>query len=88
VIGGVDSYRLPDAKGFVSLVWELMGDTDAARQARREQILGATQADFTALADALDQVAKHGRVVVLGSESAIKAANDERGAFLDVTKVL
>jgi hypothetical protein len=70
------------------MVWELMGDTDEARQARREQILGASNADFTALADALDQVARYGRVVVLGSEAAIKAANDERGPFLEVTKVL
>jgi hypothetical protein len=88
VIGSVDAYRLPDAKGFVSMVWELLGDTDEARQARREQILGASRSDFTALADALDQVAKYGRVVVLGSEAAIKAANDERGPFLEVTKVL
>jgi Zn-dependent M16 (insulinase) family peptidase len=88
VIGGVDAYRLPDAKGFVSLVWELIGDTDEARQLRREQVLGATRADFSALADALEQVASKGQVVVLGSEAAIKAANDERGPFLDVTKVL
>jgi len=88
VIGAVDAYRLPDAKGFVSLVWELMGDTDEARLQRREQILSATNADFVSLADALDQVAKYGRVVVLGSEAAIKAANDERGPFLEVTKVL
>lgn len=88
VIGSIDSYRLPDAKGFVSMVWELIGDSEAARQARREAVLGATGKDFADLADALDQVAKYGRVVVLGSETAIKAANDERGAFLDVTKVM
>ena len=39
-------------------------------------------------AEALDQVARQGQVVVLGSETAIKAANDERGNFLKVTKVL
>ena len=33
-------------------------------------------------------VSADGRVVVLGSEAAIKAANDERGPFLEVTKVL
>ena len=54
VIGTVDAYRLPDAKGFVSMVWELIGDSEAARQARREQILSATPRDFEALADALD----------------------------------
>jgi N-methylhydantoinase B len=36
----------------------------------------------------VDQVALNGQVVVLGSETAIKAANDEHGTFLDVTKVL
>ncbi|MBN9317162.1 MAG: insulinase family protein [Devosia sp.] len=88
VIGTVDTYRLPDAKGFTSLIWELSGDTDEARQQRREEILSASNRDFKALAEALDQVARTGQVVVLGSETAIKAANDERGGFLKVTKVL
>ena len=88
VIGAIDTYRLPDAKGFVSMLYELMDDTDEARQERREQVLGATQRDFIALADAIEQVAQHGQIVVLGSETAIKAANDERGKFLEVTKVL
>ena len=88
VIGTVDTYKLPDAKGFTSLIWELAGDTDEARQQRREEILSASERDFKALADALDKVAGHGQVVVLGSEKAIKAANDERGGFLKVTKVL
>ncbi len=88
VIGTVDTYRLPDSKGFTSLIWELSGDTDEARQKRRDEILSASSRDFKALADALDQVARNGQVVVLGSEKAIKAANDERGNFLKVTKVL
>jgi len=88
VIGSVDTYRLPDAKGFTSLVWELSGDSEEARQKRRDEILGASNRDFKALAEALDQVARQGQVVVLGSETAIKAANDERGGFLKVTKVL
>jgi Zn-dependent M16 (insulinase) family peptidase len=88
VIGSVDTYRLPDAKGFTSLIWELSGDTDEDRQRRREEILGASARDFKALAEALNQVAQQGQVVVLGSEKAIKAANDERGGFLKVTKVM
>jgi hypothetical protein len=70
------------------MLWELMGDTDEARQARREEILSAARSDFTALADGLDALKGNAEVVVLGSESAIKAANDERGAFLKVTRVL
>lgn len=88
VIGTVDTYRLPDAKGFTSMLWELMGDTEEARQQRREEILSASAADFNALADGLEKLRQDAEVVVLGSETAIKAANDERGNFLKVVKVL
>ena len=87
-IGAIDTYRLPDAKGHVSLMWELTGNTDENRQQRREEVLGATSKDFTRFADVLGEVARKGKVAVLGSEAAIKAANDERGGFLAVTKVL
>ena len=88
VIGAIDTYRLPDAKGFVSMLYELMDDTDAAGRSGANEVLGATQKDFTALAGAIEEVARRGQVVVLGSETAIKAANDEHGDFLEVTKVL
>ncbi len=39
-IGEVDSYRLPDAKGFASMQRYLIGDTDENRQRMREEILG------------------------------------------------
>ena len=35
-IGTIDTYRLPDAKGFTSLMWELMGNDEENRQKRRE----------------------------------------------------
>ena len=87
-IGAIDAYRLPDAKGFTSLMWELTGNTEENRQQRREEVLNASAADMKRFADVLAEVAKAGRVVVLGSETAIKAANEERGDFLKVTKVL
>ncbi|HWA45178.1 MAG TPA: insulinase family protein [Hypericibacter adhaerens] len=87
-IGAIDTYRLPDAKGFTSLLWELTGNTDDNRQLRREEVLGATAADFRRLGDILGELARVGKVAVLGSEPAIRAANDERGGFLAVTKVL
>lgn len=52
-IGGVDSYLLPDAKGFTSLVHYMTGYTQEDRQAMRDQILTASHADFKALAAAL-----------------------------------
>ena len=87
-IGAIDTYRLPDAKGFTSLMWELTGNTDENRQQRRDEILGASVADIRRFADVLAEVATSGRVVVLGSDASIRAANEERPGFLDVTKVL
>ncbi|MCE1195776.1 insulinase family protein, partial [bacterium] len=52
-IGAVDSYLLPDAKGFTSLVHFLTGYTQETRQAIRDQILAAVAADFRALGEAI-----------------------------------
>lgn len=87
-IGAIDTYRLPDAKGFTSLVWHLIGSTDEDRQKRREEALEASEADFRALGEVLSELARVGRVVVLGSDPAIREANAEMGGFLEVTKVL
>jgi presequence protease len=45
-IGDVDGYQLPDAKGYAALSRYLLGVSDEERQARRDQILGTTAADF------------------------------------------
>jgi Zn-dependent M16 (insulinase) family peptidase len=87
-IGEVDSYRLPAAKGFDSMQRYLIGDTDEARQRMREEILSTTAADIRNFADAMAEVAAHGRVFVLGSEQAIEAANAERPGLLSVTRVM
>ena len=42
-IGEIDTYRLPDAKGFASMQRHLIGDTDEARQRMREEILSTTR---------------------------------------------
>ncbi|MGA2125267.1 MAG: insulinase family protein [Xanthobacteraceae bacterium] len=86
-IGAVDAYMLPDAKGWSSLARHLIGDTEEVLQRRREEILSAGAADFRRFADALDEVAAHGRVVVLGSEQAIAAATAE-GTDIEMTRVL
>lgn len=87
-IGDVDSYQLPDAKGYTSLIRHLTGVTDEYRQEIREQILGASEADFRAYAEAADLLREHGAVAVVGSPEAIAAANAERPGLLEVTKVL
>ncbi len=87
-IGSIDSYQLPDAKGYTALVRRLTGVTDAYRQSIREQILDATAADFRAFADALEAASTHGAIAVLGSAEAIEAANQERPGLLTLRKVL
>jgi Zn-dependent M16 (insulinase) family peptidase len=87
-IGEVDSYMLPDAKGFVSMRRHLTGDTDAARQQMREEILKTSAADIRSFGDAMAQVAAKGRIAVIGSEQAIEGANKERPGLLTVSRVL
>ncbi len=86
-IGNVDPYLLPDAKGWVSFERYLAGESDEALQRRRDEILGATAADFRALGDVLDQVRERGQVAILGSQPAIDAAAAERPGWLNVWSV-
>jgi Zn-dependent M16 (insulinase) family peptidase len=88
VVGTIDTHRLPDAKGFAALIFHLMGESEETRQQRREEVLGASAADFRALGAVLAEVARHGEVTVLGSETALRAANAERPVFSTFTKVL
>ncbi len=88
VIGQMDRYQLPDAKGFSSFSRHLIGETAEKRQERRLEVLNASPADFAALGDALDAARNDARIVVLGSEENLEAANAERGDFLTISKVL
>jgi Zn-dependent M16 (insulinase) family peptidase len=88
VIGDADRPDFVDAKGY-SAMWRILtGTTDEVRQQRRDEILGTSQEDFVALADALDVLKDKGHVVVLGGETAIKAANDQRPGLMEVSKVM
>lgn len=73
-IGDMDDYCLPDAKGFTSMLWYLTGETDERRQQRREAILSTTAEDFQAFGQWLRELSTHGRVVVMGDESALDQA--------------
>ena len=89
-IGGMDSYQLPDAKGYTSMVRYLTGITDEARQEYRDQLLATTQEDFKDFASILERAKNAGNVVVLGSEDAINAANEKLGKKekLNIIKVM
>jgi Zn-dependent M16 (insulinase) family peptidase len=66
----------------------LTGDTDQLRQQQRDEIFSTTADDFRAFADVLQRLNQAGRVVVLGSGQAIDAANQARGGWLRMQKVL
>ena len=88
VIGGMDTYQTPDAKGWTSMANWLIGATDEFRQRRREQVLAAGPADFHNLADALAELARQGSIVVLGSEPAIAEATAKQRDEWQMTKVV
>lgn len=89
VIGSMDAYMLPDAKGYTSLSRFLTGMTDERRQQLRDEVLATTPRDFARFADVLEDVTRTGRVVAMGSPQAIQRANAEKGeAWLHPVKVL
>ena len=66
VIGQLDDYMLPDAKGYASMVRHLLGESDEFRQQMRDEVLATTAQDFRRFADALESVRARGLVVVMG----------------------
>jgi presequence protease len=83
-VRGMDTYQLPDAKGYTSMMRHLTGRSDAIRQEIRDEILSTNGEDFIAFGEVLEKVAQSNAVAVLGSQSAIETANLD----LEVTKVL
>jgi Zn-dependent M16 (insulinase) family peptidase len=88
VIGNLDAYQLPDAKGYTSMARYLAGENDAFRQQLRDQVLATTPAHFSAFGEVLERVRDSGSVVVMGSQDALAAVNAERSGWLEITKVL
>ncbi len=84
-IGDVDTYMLPDAKGMTSLARYITGDTEEARQEMREQILSTTGQHFRDFAELMAEVAKQGRICVLGGSATESAAGEQRW---DIQKLL
>jgi hypothetical protein len=66
----------------------LVGETDEERQLLRDQLLSTSIDDFKQFADILDAVKLSGKVVVMGSQAAIDAADADKGGWLEINKVL
>ncbi|MBU1002281.1 MAG: insulinase family protein [Proteobacteria bacterium] len=73
-VGDVDSYLLPDAQGFTSLLRGLTGDSPENRQQMRTELLGTKLSDVRALGEFLEPLMAGGKVVVLGSADAMDRA--------------
>lgn len=90
-ISSMDNYKLPDAKGYTAMSRILVNSSDAYRQQIRDEVLGASQADFIRFGEAVAALtnSEQAVVTVLGSAEAIVRANEEKhGGWLTVTKVL
>ena len=87
-IGDLDVYRLPDARGFVSLQRYLAGETDEWRQNWRNGVLSATADDFRAFADVLDAMRGPAFQVALTSLDALAAANAQQPGLLHIRQAL
>ena len=87
-IGDIDSYMLPDAKGYTSMIRHLIGSTEEERQKIRDEVLSTTPADFKAFGEILDGVARTGLVKILGSDSALKKAVEETQLPFKIISIL
>jgi Zn-dependent M16 (insulinase) family peptidase len=87
-ISAMDGYQLPDAKGYTSMVRHLLHERDEDRQRTRDEVLGTTLADFRNFAEVIDAARTQARVVVMGSQQALTAANTEGGDWLKLLKVM
>ncbi|MCB8925624.1 MAG: insulinase family protein [Ardenticatenaceae bacterium] len=90
-ISALDGYQLPDAKGYTAMNRILINSSEAYRQQKRDEILGATSADFARFGDAVAGLAESEKaiVTVLGSAEAMKKANEQKQHdWLAITKVL
>lgn len=79
-ISDIDQYRLPDAKGWTSLLHHLTGITDEIRQLKRDEMLSTSSKDFQAFSAPLRYVAKTGTLSILTSQDKIEGI---RAAYPD-----
>ncbi|MBN2163313.1 MAG: insulinase family protein [Pontiellaceae bacterium] len=82
-IGQMDSYQLPDAKGYSSALRYLIGFDDTRRQKIRNEVLATTQSHFNSFGDILEQAFRDAKVSVLCSTDSA-----EQAGLVTRTKVL
>lgn len=86
-IGDIDTYRLPDAKGYTAMIRHILEESPELRQELREQILNTNLQHFHDFANALDAVRDHGHVVVMGARSTLEQNQPTLPPTLTLTDV-
>jgi presequence protease len=87
-IGQLDSYQLPDAKGYSDCMRYLLNYTPEERQKLRDEVLATTQADFNAFGEVLLKAFEQHDITVLCSPEAMKTAIEQGIKITTATKVL
>jgi len=87
-ISDLDAYQLPDAKGWSAMLRDLIGENDANRQRRRDQVLGTNLADLRAFGEVLSTALPTAQVCIVGAADAVEKANASKPGWLKVTKAL
>lgn len=87
-IGEIDSYQLPDSKGYTSMMRYLLEISDEERQQLRDEVLSTTPEDFHAFGQAIEAALADSAVVVLGSADSIKDSRLNQSGNLVITRVL
>lgn len=85
VIGSLDGYQLPEAKGKTALMRHLHGITTADRQRIRNEVLRTGPDDFYRFVDVAQTVRDKGTVVVLGAPDRVQQASE--AVKMSLTKV-
>ena len=85
VIGNMDGYQLPEAKGKTALMRHLHGITTADRQKTRDEVLGTGPENFYSFAAIAEAIRDQGQVVVLGSPDRVQSASES--VDMSITKV-
>jgi hypothetical protein len=81
-IGELDRYRLPDAKGMISLLRYLIGEGSEERQKLREEILSTEKEHFQELGSWLQALKDTGLIAVMGDKAKLEQAQ-EKGLSLE-----
>lgn len=72
-IGDLDTYLLPDAKGFISMGRYLSGDADNRRQQLRDEVLSTKLEHFHEFGEQLSIFAHAGQSILMGSKESLSA---------------